>query len=162
MENRLKEPIIDYTTVLHDSANLALAFFGGSSALKLKSNVLSDFDLMELARRGIPKKAMLNLTKKISVTLQEFSHIMHISERTFQRFEESSLVKAEYSEKALELARLYARGEEVFGSLEKFKTWIKTPSHVFKGQTPFALLDSSIGFELVLRELGRIEHGIFS
>ncbi|WP_353140612.1 hypothetical protein [Pseudopedobacter sp.] len=40
---------------------------------------------------------------------------MHISERTFQRFDEKELVKPEYSEKAIELAKLYLQGEEVFG-----------------------------------------------
>ena len=160
--NILNEPSADYVSAIHDSVFLTIAFFGGFRSLKLNTNITSDFDLLELTRRGIPKTAMLNLVKKISITLQEFSNIMHISERTFQRFDDSSLIKSEYSEKALELARLYARGEEVFGSLDKFKTWVKTPSYVLKNQTPFALLDTSIGFDLVLKELGRIEHGIFS
>lgn len=161
-KNILNEPIAEYANVLHDSIYVTLAFFGGLGSLKLNHSINSDFDLLELTRRGIPKKAMLNLVKKISITIQEFSNIMHISERTFQRFDENSLIKSEYSEKALELARLYVRGEEVFGSLDKFKLWIKTPTYVFKNQTPFALLDTSIGFDLVLKELGRIEHGIFA
>ncbi len=158
----LKEPLVDYVSLINDSYSHLVAFFGGIGVLKLQSNILSDFDILELTRRGIPKKAMLSLVNKISITLQEFSNIMHISERTFQRYEENSLVKTEYAEKAVELAILYARGEEVFGSLDKFKRWMKTPSHVFKDQTPFNLLDSSIGFDLVLKEIGRIEHGIFS
>lgn len=162
MKNSLNEPIVEYAASVNESIYLGIALFGGTKALSIKSSILSDFDLLELTRRGIPKKAMLNLVNKIAITLQEFAKIMHISERTFQRFEDNALVKPEYSEKALELARLYARGEEVFGSLDKFKQWMKMPSHVFKGQTPFSLLDSSIGFDLVLKELGRIEHGIFS
>jgi len=160
--NILNEPSAMYVSSIHDSIYLTIAFFGGLKSLKLNTNINSDFDLLELTRRGIPKTAMLNLVKKISITLQEFSNIMHISERTFQRFDDNCLIKSEYSEKALELARLYARGEEVFGSLDKFKAWVKTPSYVFKNQTPFTLLDTSIGFDLVLKELGRIEHGIFS
>jgi putative toxin-antitoxin system antitoxin component (TIGR02293 family) len=158
----LNEPFADYANALNDSSNHLVAFFGGIGALKLQSNILSDFDILELTRRGIPKKAMLSLVNKISLTLQEFSNIMHISERTFQRYEDDSMVKTEYAEKAVELALLYVRGEEVFGSLDKFKRWMKTPSHIFKDQTPFNLLDSSIGFDLVLKELGRIEQGIFS
>jgi putative toxin-antitoxin system antitoxin component (TIGR02293 family) len=161
-KNILREPIIDYAIVVNDSVYQMVMLFGGLTSLKLKSDMISDFDILELTRRGIPKKAMLFLLNKISLTIQELSNIMHISERTFQRFDDSSLVKSEYSEKAIELARLYARGEEVFGSLDKFKAWVKTPSYVFKNQTPFTLLDTSIGFDLVLKELGRIEHGIFS
>jgi putative toxin-antitoxin system antitoxin component (TIGR02293 family) len=159
---KLNEPFVAYATALNDSTYHLVALFGGIGALKLNSNIVSDFDILELTRRGIPKKAMLSLVSKISLTLHEFSNIMHISERTFQRFQDDSLIKTEYAEKAVELARLYARGEEVFGSLDKFKRWMKTPSYVFKDQTPFDLLDSSIGFDLVLKEIGRIEYGIFS
>nr|WP_294894307.1 antitoxin Xre/MbcA/ParS toxin-binding domain-containing protein [uncultured Pedobacter sp.] len=161
-KNIVEEPLAVYTTHFYDVAQQMVLLFGGIGALNLKSNVVSDFDLLELTRRGIPKKAILGLIKKISLTIQELAGIMHINERTFQRFNDTDFVKSEYSEKAIELARLYARGEEVFGSLDKFKIWMKTPSIVFKNNAPFALLDSSIGFSLVFTELGRIEHGIFS
>ena len=161
-KNIVEEPMAVYGANVYDVAQQMIFLFGGVGALSLKSNVVSDFDLLELTRRGIPKKAILGLIKRISLTIQELAGIMHINERTFQRFNDTDFVKAEYSEKAIELARLYARGEEVFGSLDKFKTWMKTPSIVFKNNPPFALLDSSIGFGLVFNELGRIEHGIFS
>lgn len=161
-KNILNEPSAIYGVQLFDVAQQMVLLFGGVGALNLKSNVVSDFDLLELTRRGIPKKAILALIKKISLTIQELAGVMHINERTFQRFNDTEFIKSEYSEKAIELARLYARGEEVFGSLDKFKLWMKTPSIVFKNNTPFALLDSSIGFGLVFNELGRIQHGIFS
>ena len=161
-KNIVEEPLVAYGTHFFDVAQQMVLLFGGIGALNLKSNVVSDFDLLELTRRGIPKKAILSLVKKVSLTIQELAGVMHINERTFQRFNDTDFVKSEYSEKAIELARLYARGEEVFGSLDKFKIWMKTPSIVFKNNTPFALLDSSIGFGLVFNELGRIEHGIFS
>ncbi len=161
-ENKLNEPLVTYVTDFQDVASQMVLLFGGLATLRLKSNIVSDFDLLELTRRGIPKKAMLAFLKKVSLTIQELAAIMHINERTFQRFDEDTLVKTEYTEKAIELAKLYTRGEEVFGSLEKFKTWMKTPSHVFKDNTPLSLLDSSIGFGLVFTELGRIQHGIFS
>ncbi|WP_017257856.1 type II RES/Xre toxin-antitoxin system antitoxin [Pedobacter arcticus] len=161
-KNIVEDPLAVYSTHFYDVGQQMILLFGGIGALKLQSNVVSDFDLLELTRRGIPKKAILGLIKKISLTIQELAGVMHINERTFQRFNDTDFVKSEYSEKAIELARLYARGEEVFGSLDKFKLWMKTPSIVFKNNTPFALLDSSIGFGLVFTELGRIEHGIFS
>jgi putative toxin-antitoxin system antitoxin component (TIGR02293 family) len=161
-KNIVEEPMAVYGANVYDIAQQMVFLFGGVGALSLKSNIVSDFDLLELTRRGIPKKAILGLIKRISLTIQELAGVMHINERTFQRFNDTDFVKAEYSEKAIELARLYARGEEVFGSLDKFKIWMKTPSIVFKNNAPFALLDSSIGFGLVFNELGRIEHGIFS
>lgn len=122
----------------------------------------SDYDILQLTRSGLSKHTLLGLAKKISITIQELANIMHISERTLQRYEDDAIVKSEYTEKAVELARLYTRGEEVFGSMESFKTWMKLPNHIFNNETPLALLDNSFGFDMIFNELGRIEHGIFA
>ncbi len=155
-KNIVNEPMVAYVTT-----SSAMPFYNLLSGLK-QSNLSTDFDILELARHGLPKRILLSLAKKISVTLQELALIMHISDRTLQRYDDNELIKTEYAEKAVELARLYARGQEVFGSIDKFKAWMKTPLYVFKNQTPFSLLDTSIGFDMVFKELGRIEHGIFA
>ena len=109
----------------------------------------SDFDFIKLARQGFPKKALLALAKKISLNLQELANILHISERTLQRYDDDAIIKTEYAEKAVELARLYTRGQEVFGSMDKFKLWVKSPSLVFEGEAPVTILDTSAGFDMV-------------
>lgn len=124
--------------------------------------VSSDYDVLQLTRNGLPKRILLTLAKKISITIQELANIMHISERTLQRYEDDAIVKSEYAEKAVELARLYTRGEEVFGSMDNFKTWMKLPNHIFNNEAPLSLLDNSFGFDMIFNELGRIEHGIFA
>lgn len=122
----------------------------------------SDFDLLQLARKGISKKSIVALAKKISLTLEEIASILHISERTLQRYTPSTLVKTEHADRAIELARLYERGIEVLGSDKSFSSWVKTPNLALGGEIPFNLLDTRIGFEMVLNVLGRIEHGVFS
>ncbi|MDT3405181.1 type II RES/Xre toxin-antitoxin system antitoxin [Mucilaginibacter terrae] len=155
-QNEVHEPMAAYITT--DSVTSFYNLLTGVNPGKASS----DFDVVRLARQGLPKKVLTTLAQKISLTLQELAGIMHINERTLQRYDDDTVVKTEYAEKAVELARLYTRGEEVFGSMDKFKRWMKTPSHIFKGESPVSLLDTSIGFDLVLRELGRIEHGIFA
>ncbi len=152
----VSEPMVAYVT----SAPVPPFYnlLGGIKASKFSS----DQDILQLTRDGLPKRILLSLAKKISLTIQELANIMHISERTLQRYDDNAIIKSEYAEKAIELARLYTRGEEVFGSMDKFKTWMKTPSHIFKGEPPVSLLDTSFGFSMVFKELGRIEHGIFA
>ncbi|TFF34982.1 type II RES/Xre toxin-antitoxin system antitoxin [Mucilaginibacter psychrotolerans] len=152
--NQLKEPMAVYT---YNTAMPLYTLFGGDRAVRFSS----DFEIIKLARQGFPKKALLALAKRISLNLQELSSILHISERTLQRYEDDAIIKTEYAEKAVELARLYTRGEEVFGSMDKFKLWMKAPSLIFKGEAPVSFLDTSAGFDMVFNELGRIEHGIF-
>ena len=150
----VNEPMAIY--LKQNSNSLFKNLFGG------QAYPLNDFDMLRLTREGVSKRLLLSLAKKISLSIQEFADIMHISERTLQRYDDDAIIKTEYAEKAVELARLYTRGEEVFGSLDKFKTWMKTPLHVFKGETPVSLLDTSVGFDILFKELGRIEHGIFA
>jgi putative toxin-antitoxin system antitoxin component (TIGR02293 family) len=154
-KNELNEPALAYGV----SANLYGSLFSRSGG---RFEPQSDFDILISSRRGLPKHSLMALAKKISLTIQEFANIMHISERTLQRYEDDTIIKTEYAEKAIELARLYTRGQEVFGNLDKFKTWMKTPLHIFKGEAPVSLLDTSIGFDMVFKELGRIEYGVFA
>ena len=150
--NMASEPMVAYVT-----SGLLNPFYSLSGGAKL-----NDLDIIKFARQGFPKRVLLALAKKISLSVQELSVILHISERTLQRYDDDAIIKTEYAEKAVELARLYARGQEVFGTMEKFKLWVKAPSLIFNGEAPIAMLDTSAGFDMVFRELGRIEHGIFA
>lgn len=149
----LSEPAVAYGALNQTSL---LGLLGSNYA------VSTDFDLLNLARKGVSKKALVSLVKQISLTIQEVASIMHISERTLQRYTPTTLIKTEHAEKAIELARLYQRGTEVFGTLDNFNDWMKTPNYTLNGETPLNLLDTSIGFELILQTLGRIEYGVFS
>lgn len=122
----------------------------------------SDFDFLALARKGITKKALVALAKKISLTLEEIADILHISERTLQRYTPATLIKTEYTDRAIELAKLYERGTEVLGTPEAFNQWLRHPNMALRNQIPLNLLDTTIGFTMVLNILGRIEHGVFS
>lgn len=154
-KNEVNEPMAMYITQVSSTPFYNL--LGGTKI----ATTSSDFDIIKLARQGFPKKALLTLAKKISLNIQELANILHISERTLQRYEDDAIIKTEYAEKAVELARLYTRGEEVFGSMDKFKLWVKAPSLIFNGEAPVTFLDTSAGFDMVFNELGRIEHGIF-
>ena len=154
----LKAPLIQESTAVYSSTpyNAMSAIFGVSY-----SNP-TDFDLLKLARKGISKKVLATLAKQISLTLEEIAKILHISARTLQRYQPSTLVKAEYSDRAIELARLYERGIEVLGGQNAFNSWLKTPNYALGNESPLNLLDTHIGFSMVFDVLGRIEHGVYS
>lgn len=154
--DKVNEPIATYLPM--GSYNAFYQLFNGLKP----AGSSTDFDILNLSRKGLPKKVLLSLAQTLSFTLQELAGVMHISDRTLQRYEDNAVIKTEYAEKAIELARLYTRGEEVFGSMDKFKQWMKLPNHIYKGETPASLLDTSIGFAMVFKELGRIEQGIFA
>jgi putative toxin-antitoxin system antitoxin component (TIGR02293 family) len=120
------------------------------------------FEFIQLSRDGIIKKALMNLSQQLSFSLTEVARILHISERTLQRYADDEKLSADTSERAILLSQLYQHGTLVFGDLENFKEWMRTPLPAFNYQPPISLLDTTFGFQLIQDELGKIAHGIFA
>lgn len=130
--------------------------------LLFNQTVRNQSDLIEMARTGIPKNAVLKMTKQLSSSGKELAIIINLSERTLQRYPDNKKLEKTASEKAIQLAKLYERGNKVWDDLERFKGWMRHPNPFLGSKTPLEILDTSFGFEMVLDEIGRIEHGILA
>jgi putative toxin-antitoxin system antitoxin component (TIGR02293 family) len=130
--------------------------------LLFNQTVRNQSDLIELARTGIPKNEVLKMAKHLSFSGKELAIIINLSERTLQRYPDDKKLEKIASEKAIQLAKLYERGNEVWGDLDRFKGWMRHPNPFLGSKTPLEILDTSFGFEMVLDEIGRIEHGILA
>lgn len=124
--------------------------------------IKNNADFIDIIRDGIPRKSIDHLMENTGLTVVEISNIIRTSDRTLRRYTAKQKLNPEQTERILELARLYSRGEEVFGQMEKFKSWMNNPVMALGNKKPKEFLDTSIGIELLMNELGRIEHGIFA
>ena len=88
--------------VTQGSLNPFYGLLGNSKSYRFSN----DLDSIKAARQGFPKRVLLSLAKRISLTITELCAILHISERTLQRYDDDTVIKTEYAEKAIELARL--------------------------------------------------------
>ena len=122
----------------------------------------NETDFIRFIREGLPKSALDNMIKITGFSIQEISHILRTSDRTLRRYASSHLLNAEQTERVIELAKLYTRGEEVFGSLEAFKEWMDSRVLALGNKKPKDFLDTSMGIDMLMDELGRIEHGVFA
>jgi len=57
---------------------------------------------------------------------------------------------------------VFAQGVEALMSAEVFRQWLLTPHKNFNGETPFALMTTISGAEVVKNELIRTQYGILS
>jgi putative toxin-antitoxin system antitoxin component (TIGR02293 family) len=140
----------------------AIEYLGGKGVLQGTATIKEKEDLIPLIKKGIPRKSLDNLLMVTGISPAEMAGIMHTSDRTLRRYKPSKLLNAEQSEKVIQLALLYSRGEEVFESLEGFKTWMESTVIPLGNKPPKVLLDTSIGIEILMDELGRIEQGVFA
>ncbi len=133
---------------------------GGEKILGKKLE--NKMDLVELGSRGITKNAVSHLANYLSLSWKQVADLLPITERTIQRYTPQQHFSAVVSEQVLHIAEVLAKGNEIFENRENLLKWLNTPNKAFSGNTPFSLLGSRFGTELVLEELGRIEFGVYS
>lgn len=126
----------------------------------LRQPLHNRLDLIALSRQGVPKAALVHLAHFLSCTLHELVALLPVTERTLQRYTPQQPLNRMVSEHLLQLAEVAARGVEVFGDKAAFLAWLHHANTALGHQTPVSLLSSRFGVEMVLEELGRLEHGI--
>lgn len=126
-------------------------------------SLLEEPGMIELVREGLSFKEFLSALKLSPFNIKEWAKLLHLSERTLQRYENAyKSFEPLQSERILEIKRLNVKGVNVFGSNKAYRGWLEAPSIALGGVPPISLLDSAIGIHMVYDELGRIEHGIYS
>jgi len=103
------------------------------------------------------------IADKAPFTQVEWAAILHVSERTLQRYaKDNSTFAPINAERALQIAKVLKEGEFTFGKIENFYTWIKRGPYMLEGNLSFDSLTSYEGIQKVLTQLGRIQHGILA
>ncbi len=136
------------------------SILGGKKAVR--GDISSRMDLIELGSKGVTKATLLHLADYLELSLGQIAQLLPVTERTIQRYTKRQRFNRGVSEQILQVAEVAARGAEVFGDKARFLSWMKSPSPALGDRTPLSLLSSRFGNEVVLDELGRIEHGIVS
>ena len=124
-----------------------------------KVDILNESEVLYAARSGVTRTKMNDIMNITGITLTEMGQYVHVTPRTFQRKKPNEKLPSDISEKILLIQNLYIKGSNVLGNLEAFKSWMCTANVAFNGATPKSFLDTFSGIELLLNELGRIEHG---
>jgi putative toxin-antitoxin system antitoxin component (TIGR02293 family) len=119
--------------------------------------------IIRAIRQGINYEAFRHLATFSPFSMEEWSRILHLTERSLQRYKkENKTFDSLQSEKILQILTLYKKGIEVFGTKELFDTWLNTVIPALGHIKPKDILDSSFGIDMIKDELTRIEHGVLA
>jgi len=103
------------------------------------------------------------IADKTPFTQAEWASMLHVSERTLQRYAKNNGNFAPINaERALQIEKVLKEGEFTFGKIENFYNWIKRNPYMLGGNLSFESLTSAHGIERVLTQLHRIQHGLFA
>jgi putative toxin-antitoxin system antitoxin component (TIGR02293 family) len=137
-----------------------------TSAHKLDYSTADDRNILLLikkSREGMKYTAFAAIQKQLPLKVNDWSNILHLSERTLQRYKKDKIdLSPIYSEKVLEIKLLFNKGVEVFGNLENFSQWLNSKNIALGGVKPISLLDNTFGIMLLKDQLTRIEHGVLA
>ncbi|MFT3981388.1 MAG: DUF2384 domain-containing protein [Ferruginibacter sp.] len=115
--------------------------------------VLKDFTFAEFKK----------IADKAPFSQAEWASILHLSERTLQRYAKSEGVFAPMNaERVMQIAKVLEQGKLTFGKAENFYNWLKEEPRMLEGTLSLDSLNSYDGIQRVLTQLGRIQHGLFA
>jgi len=107
-------------------------------------------------------KKFQKVGEKAPFTLAEWANILHLSERTLQRYaKDNKNFEGIYVDRILQIEKLIDVGLEVFTDADALYTWLKKPKAVLGERITFESLYHSDGIYQILEQLGRIKHGVY-
>lgn len=103
------------------------------------------------------------IAEKTPFTQAEWAAMLHVSERTLQRYAKNNgSFAAINAERIVLIVQVLTRAKKVFGSIEIFYNWIHANPPMLEGDLSFSSLTTFDGIQRVLNQIGRIEHGILA
>lgn len=121
------------------------------------------FSVIDNIAKGIAYKQFKSFADRLSFSIADWSAFLHLSERSFQRYErEERSFDTLQSQQIVEIALLFSHGNEIFDTEEDFVYWLSHKNLALGNITPKELMSTSFGINMIHDELTRIEHGVLA
>jgi uncharacterized protein (DUF2384 family) len=107
-------------------------------------------------------KKFEGLSSKIPFTQKEWAAVLHLSDRTLQRYaKESKPFEGIYADRLLQIEKVVHEAAKVFKKPILFYDWLNENHRVFNYTFSAASLQTQDGIQMLLDELGRIQQGVY-
>lgn len=108
-------------------------------------------------------KKLKKITDLVPFTQAEWANMLHLSERTLQRYaKNNSSFEGIYTDRILLLQEMINLGLETFIDAEAFYRWLKKDKPVMGHVLNFSSLYSERGIQEVIDQLTRIQYGVYT
>lgn len=108
-------------------------------------------------------KKLKKLIDLVPFTQAEWANMLHLSERTLQRYaKNNSSFEGIYTDRIVLLQEMIRLGLETFSDAAAFYTWLKKEKSSMGHTLSFESLYSERGIQEVVNQLNRIQYGVYS
>jgi len=99
----------------------------------------------------------------VPFTQKEWAQILHLSERTLQRYaRDHSGFEGLYIDRLLHIEQLIEKGLDTFAGADAFYTWLRKEKSVLGHQLGFSALYSTQGIQGLIDQLERIQYAVYT
>jgi putative toxin-antitoxin system antitoxin component (TIGR02293 family) len=114
-------------------------------------------------RNGIPADVIAVFAADLGISEPRLLDLLRLSERRNKVLTGTNAgLPAVVQDRLYRAWRVLKRAVDVLESQEAAGSWLSCANRSLGGEAPLALLDTEVGYELVLATLGRVEHGVVS
>jgi uncharacterized protein (DUF2384 family) len=111
---------------------------------------------------GFSFKKFQRIADKVPFTQKEWADILHLSERTLQRYAKSNTsFEGIYVDRILQMEQLIEMGLETFINSKALYDWLKKEKYILGEILNFSSLYSLQGINSIINQLGRIQYGVY-
>jgi putative toxin-antitoxin system antitoxin component (TIGR02293 family) len=123
--------------------------------------IRSGEDLASIVEKRLPATVVKALVRGGLLDAEVYQLI--VPRRTLaHRIAKHQPLSQEESDKAVRVARITAKAEQVFGEPERAWRWLREPKRRFDGKAPMEMIATDAGGRLVEEMIGQIEHGMLA
>jgi putative toxin-antitoxin system antitoxin component (TIGR02293 family) len=103
-----------------------------------------------------------SLSAKIPFTLKEWASVLHLSDRTLQRYaKENKPFEGIYADRLLQIEKVINEAAKVFKKPVNFYEWLNEKHIVFGYELSIECFQTQDGIQMLLDELGRMQQGVY-
>jgi putative toxin-antitoxin system antitoxin component (TIGR02293 family) len=124
---------------------------------------MQSFKKLPVALADFPYSKFKKIADKVPFTQAEWANILHLSERTLQRYsKDNKSFEGIYVDRILHVERLIDKGLDTFTDADALYKWLKLKKNVLGTELSFEALYHTQGIEELYNQLGRIQHGVYT
>lgn len=120
-------------------------------------------DVILKMRSGTPARTVPGIASNLGVSQDKLFELLRLPKSTMKgRISSDGMLSATEQDRVYRAEKVLARALDVLEDKDAAKAWVNRSNRSLGGEVPLALLDTEVGYELVLDTLGRIEYGVMS
>lgn len=114
-------------------------------------------------RNGTPARTIPGIALRLGISQDRLFDLLRLPKSTVKgRISADGMLSATEQDRVYRAEKALSRALQVLEDEAAAKEWLSQRNRSLGGELPLALLDTELGYELVLDTLGRIEHGVLS